>query len=122
MTDVFSDGQRLDASFVPSFSIYRSQWDRRPAHSRSIGGSPDLVIDLTEIGNDTNPATDGTTRLVFNVSQALLNAGATDGVLQGGRSIAPDAGSATGTLRFRSRGSGAFLGHVSAEHAQRVGR
>ena len=39
---------------------------------------------------------------MFNVSQALVNAGAADGILQGGRSVAADAGPATGTLTFRA--------------------
>ncbi len=101
VTDVFSDGQRLAAGFTPTFSITDRQGAVAGTFAQS-GGTPDLIVDLSAIGNDTNPATDGSTRLVFDISQALRNAGAADGVLQGGRSVAPDAGPATGTITFRT--------------------
>ena len=39
---------------------------------------------------------------MFDISQALLNAGEADAVLQGGRSTTPDASAATGTITFRT--------------------
>ena len=101
ITDVLSDGQRLDTGFAPTFTVT----DRNGTAAGTFdsgAATPDMIINLSQIGNDTDPATDGSTRLSFDVSQALLNAGETDGVLQGGRSIAPDAGAATGTIRFRT--------------------
>ena len=71
VTDVFSDGQRLAAGFTPTFSITDRTGTVAGSFTQS-GGTPDLIVDLSEIGNDTNPATDGSTRLVFDVSQALL--------------------------------------------------
>ncbi|MCU0962983.1 MAG: hypothetical protein MUF48_23055, partial [Pirellulaceae bacterium] len=101
ITDILSDGQRLDPGFPPLYSVT----DRGGTVAGSFtaaGGSPDLVVDLTEIGNDPDVSTDGTTRLVFDISQALLNAGAADGILQGGSATAPMAGGATGLVRFRA--------------------
>ncbi len=101
VTDVLSDGQRLDAGFAPTFAITDREGTWTGSFTES-GGSPDLVVDLSQIGDDLDPATDGSTRLVFNVSQALVNAGAPDGILQGGCSVAPDSVPATGTLVFRA--------------------
>ena len=101
ITDILSDGQRLDPGFAPSFSIT----DRAGTVTGSftdLGGSPDLTIDLSEVGNDVDPNTDGSTRLVFDISQALLNAGELDGVLQGGFAIGPSAGAAMGQIHFRA--------------------
>ena len=100
MTDVLSDGQRLVAGFTPAFSVTDRNGTITGSFTQVV--TPDLVVDLSQIGNDTDPATDGSTRLVFNVSQALVNAGAADGILQGGRSVAEDAGPAHGTLTFRT--------------------
>jgi uncharacterized repeat protein (TIGR01451 family)/fimbrial isopeptide formation D2 family protein len=105
LTDTFGDGQRLDGTFTPIFSID----DRDDSISGSFttgGGTPDLNVDLTQIGNDTNPATDGSTTLTFNLSQALLNNGAPDGILRGGRvlnepDLPPSIGPARGTITFR---------------------
>ncbi len=101
ITDILSDGQRLDPGFAPSFSI-TDRMGTVSGNFTDIGGSPDLTIDLSEIGSDTDPDTDGSTRIVFDLSQALLNAGELDGVLQGGFAISPPAGAATGLIHFRA--------------------
>ncbi len=101
VTDIFSDGQRLDAGFAPAFSLTDRSGTVTGVFTEG-GGTPDLTIDLSNIGNDPDPATDGSTQLVFDVSQALLNAGAADAMLEGGRSTAPDASAATGTITFRT--------------------
>ena len=100
VTDVFSDGQRLDPGYTPTLSVS----DRAGAFAGAFTPGPggDLTVDLSEIGNDPNPATDGSTRLVFDVSAAMVNLGAADGVLQGGRAQAPDAGGAIGTVTYRT--------------------
>jgi hypothetical protein len=98
VTDVFSDGQRLDPGFTPTLSAS----DRAGAVAGLFTAGGDLTVDLSEIGNDPNPATDGTTRLVFDVSAAMVTLGAADGILQGGRALAPDAGAATGTIIYQT--------------------
>lgn len=47
-----------------------------------------------------NTPTAGQTKLSFDVSQALIALGAADGVLQGGRAVAPDAAAARGRITF----------------------
>jgi uncharacterized repeat protein (TIGR01451 family)/fimbrial isopeptide formation D2 family protein len=42
----------------------------------------------------------GQTNLSFNVSQAMIALGAADGILQGGRAVAPDAAAARGRITF----------------------
>lgn len=107
--DIFSDGQRLNGSpsgpFPGPFTL--TVTDRNGTVSGNFtpsltSGATNLHVDLTEIGNDTNPATDGSTKLTFDVSRALVDLGASDGILQGGRAISPDAGPATGTITYRT--------------------
>ncbi len=97
ITDVFSDGQHFDSSFTPTLSVT----ERGTANSGSFIVGTDLIVDTSQIGNDTSPATDGSTTLNFHLSQALARI-AGDGILQGGRAIAPDAGPATVTIVFRT--------------------
>ncbi len=97
ITDVFSDGQNFDSGFTPTLSVT----ERGTANSGSFIVGTDLIVDTSQIGNDTNPATDGSTTLTFHLSQALARI-AGDGILQGGRAIAPDAGPATVTIVFRT--------------------
>ncbi len=97
VTDVISDGQHFDASFTPTLDVT----ERGSADSGSFIVGTDLIVDTSEIGNDSNPATDGSTSLFFHLSQALTRI-AGDDLLQGGRAIAPDAGPATATIVFRT--------------------
>jgi fimbrial isopeptide formation D2 family protein/uncharacterized repeat protein (TIGR01451 family) len=97
ITDTLTDGQRFVAG-TATLSVA----DRSGAVS---GAFPvgNLTVDVSQIGNDPNPATDGSTTLVFDVSGALVTLGAADGILQGGRATAPNAGPAAGTIRFRAQ-------------------
>jgi hypothetical protein len=97
VTDVFSDGQRFDATFTPTFSIT----DRAGTFAGTFNIGTTLVVDISQIGNDPNPATDGSTRMVFDVSAALVGAG-DDGILQGGRAILPNSVGAIGTITYRT--------------------
>lgn len=98
LTDVFSDGQRFDITFTPTFSVT----DRAGTVNGTFTVGGDLTVDISAIGNDPNPATDGSTRLVFDISAALIGAGSADGILQGGRATLPDSIGATGTLIYRT--------------------
>jgi hypothetical protein len=97
ITDVVSDGQHFDGSFTPTLSVT----ERGTGNSGSFIVGTDLIVDTSQIGNDSNPATDGSTTLTFHLSQALARI-AGDGILQGGRAIAPDAGPTTVTIVFRT--------------------
>ena len=101
ITDIFSDGQRLDNGFAPTFSVTDRSGTVTGTFTQS-GGTPDLTVDLSQIGNDTDPATNGSTRLEFDIAQALLNAGQLDSILQGGRATTPDSVAATGVVTFRT--------------------
>ncbi|MGD8732119.1 MAG: hypothetical protein PVH92_09575, partial [Anaerolineales bacterium] len=98
VTDTFSDGHRLDGSFTPTLTVT----DRNGTISGAFLTGTDLIVDTTEIGNDPNPTTDGSTTLNFDISAAMVRLGAADGILQGGRAVTPDAAGATGTITFRT--------------------
>jgi len=107
--DIFSDGQRLVGSpsgpFPGPFQL--SVTDRNGTVSGTftpgvVAGTTNLFVDTSQIGNDLNPATDGSTRLVFDVSRAMVELGAADGILQGGRATLPDSGPATGTITYQT--------------------
>jgi LPXTG-site transpeptidase (sortase) family protein len=97
VTDVISDGQHFDNSFTPTLGVT----ERGSADAGSFIVGTDLIVDTSEIGNDANPTTDGTTTLTFHLSQALTRI-AGDGILVGGRAVAPDAGASTATIVFRT--------------------
>lgn len=98
VSDTFSDGHRLDPTFTPTLTVT----DRSGTTSGSFLIGTDLIVDTSEIGNNPDPATDGSTTLTFDLSAAMLRLGAADGILQGGRAITPDADGATGTITFRT--------------------
>ncbi len=107
--DLLSDGQRLVGSpsgpFPGPFELTVS--DRQGSVSGNftpsiVPGASNLFIDTSSIGNDLDPATDGSTRLLFDLSRAMVDLGLADGILQGGRAIVPGAGPATGTIRYRT--------------------
>ncbi|MCL4875585.1 MAG: isopeptide-forming domain-containing fimbrial protein [Anaerolineae bacterium] len=112
--DILSDGQRFDPAFTPTFSI-GDRVDNRGGTfnltsvmtpttcAAAAGGGFNMVVDTSEIGNDANPATDGSTHLTFCVSQALLDAGALDGILQGGYTQGFTSTAATGTITYQTR-------------------
>lgn len=111
INDIFQDGQLFDFGFgatldvtdfngntVGSFTVRRST---------DADGGETLVVDETRIDRTDdgaeNPASDGSTTLTFDLSQALRDLGEADGILQGGLSDgATNKGAATGTIRFRT--------------------
>lgn len=99
VTDVLGDGQRL----VGTPTLNAGDRDGAVAGGFTIGS--DLIVDTSRFPpayGGSGACGDGSTVLNFNVSQAMLALGAANGVLTGGRAIAPDAGPATGTIRFRA--------------------
>ena len=107
--DIVSDGQRLDGSpsgpFLGPFELTAT--DRNGTVSgffnpSIVPGATNLLIDTSQIGNDPDPTTDGSTRLLFDVSRGLTDLGAADQVLQGGRVVLPDTGPATGTITYQT--------------------
>ena len=118
LSDVFQDGQRFDFAYAPTFTITDFADSRSGNFTvRSIGdpdGTPDdadtgqtLTVDQRGIdfADDAseNPASDGSTALTFDISQALIDAGATDGILQGGLTDGDTLQrSAVGTITFQT--------------------
>ena len=98
VTDVISDGQHFDPTFTPTLSAT----ERGTSTAGTFIDGTDLNVDTSQIGNDPNPSTDGTTTLTFDLSGALSRLAA-DGLLQGGRAVSPDAGPATATIVFRTQ-------------------
>ncbi|HEX3051861.1 MAG TPA: hypothetical protein VHP83_14475, partial [Aggregatilineaceae bacterium] len=110
LTDTFSDGQRFNAAFTPTISVT----DRTETRSGSMSvlnpgtatcaaaGADNVIVDVSQIGNNPDPATDGSTTVTFCISEALLDLSAADGIVQGGRAVAPNAGAATGTITFQT--------------------
>ena len=99
VTDVLSDGQRLVGT--PTLSV----GDRDGAVAGGFTPGSDLLVDTSRFPpayGGSGAWGDGSTVLTYNVSQAMLALGAANGVLTGGRAISPDAGPATGTIRFRT--------------------
>ncbi len=79
ITDTFSDGQRWDATFTPRLTMNGNGFTSASA----VIDSANVTIDVSEIGNDANPATDGTTTVHFRISDELVTRGE-DGRLIGG--------------------------------------
>ncbi len=94
LTDVLTDGQRFDnvgGDLPPVFSV--SDWNNPTPLTGSFVTGNDLII--------TDPsAPTGDTTLAFNISTAMTNAGAADGILQGGEAGATGAVPAVGTITF----------------------
>lgn len=97
LTDSIGDGQRLNPGFTPTFEIQ----ERGNTYNGTFTIGTDLIVDTSEIGNDTNPATDGSTTLQFLLSDALVGAG-DDGIIQGGRATPPDTNAAQGFVVYET--------------------
>ena len=95
VTDVLSDGQHFDPSFDPTLAVDGNGYSLGSANFNSANYTVDLSkIDLTDgppPGTTENPATDGTTRLLFRVSDEIVTRGQ-NGRMIGG-CIDPVAGS-----------------------------
>ncbi|OJX45853.1 MAG: hypothetical protein BGO78_11145 [Chloroflexi bacterium 44-23] len=66
VADIFSDGQRIDPSFTPTLAV--SGNPENHSGNFSVGN---YNVDVSEIGNDPDPATDGSTTITFNISAQL---------------------------------------------------
>ncbi|MFZ5856202.1 MAG: hypothetical protein ACOYZ6_05165 [Chloroflexota bacterium] len=111
VTDVMTDGQRFDDSTLPpTFSVSdrnTTLTDQNFTYVAPPGApnpSDDLIIDESQIGG-TGPGvpddgTNGSTTLTFNISQAMLNASAADGILQGGEADATGVLPASGSITY----------------------
>ncbi len=108
ITDVLSDGQHFDATFTPSLLINGNTYD---LSAQAMDAANYTVT--PHIGNDPDPATDGSTTLVFFVSDEIITRGQ-NGSLIGGCIPAsgtggsdPDCstyndGATTGALTYRA--------------------
>jgi large repetitive protein len=95
-----SDGQH----YLPGSARF-SVTDRGGTLSGAFTDGVNLSIDTSQIGHTGtgNPpdGTDGSTLLSFNLSQAMRDLGAADGVVQGAETILPRSATAQGTVTFR---------------------
>ncbi|RME61511.1 MAG: isopeptide-forming domain-containing fimbrial protein, partial [Caldilineae bacterium] len=109
ITDTFSDGQRWDATFTPTLSFNGNTY---VLTSQAIT-TTNYTVDESQIGNDPDPATDGSTTVIFRVSDELITRGR-NGKLVGG-CVPPtgtgggdpdcdvyDDGGTTGQIKFRT--------------------
>jgi LPXTG-site transpeptidase (sortase) family protein len=109
VTDIFSDGQHFDSSFVPTLQINGNSYTLATAAMNAAN----YTVDTSQIGNDPDPATDGSTTLTFRVSDEIITRGE-NGKLIGGCVPTtgtgggdPDCGTyddgpTTGTIIFRT--------------------
>ena len=92
--DTFSDGQRFDTSFTPTFTVTEHGQTSTTANFDLTN----YIVDESQIGNDTLAGTDGTTEVTFEISDELItrNFDDDDGKLIGGGVI--DGSSSNKTL------------------------
>ncbi|QGJ68431.1 Hypothetical protein PBC10988_0900 [Planctomycetales bacterium 10988] len=100
ITDVFSDGQRIDNTFTPTLSITENGVTTN--YTFTLGS--DFFLTLNADNNPATPATDGSTELIFRISD-LLVANSLSGQMIGG--LVPDGGTANdgqtrGLITFRT--------------------
>ncbi len=114
--DIVSDGQRLDTSFTPTFTVddrvggtVNGSFNRTtvttPTTCAAVAGTANMIEDQSQIGNTGTPGdgTDGSTHLSFCVSQAMLDAAQPDGILQGAYTDgSSSATAATGRITYRT--------------------
>jgi len=114
--DIFQDGQLFDFTYGATFTVTDLNGTVAGNFTvRSVtdpAGGQTLVVDETDIdrtddvgeaGSGSSDGSDGETTLRFDLSQALIDNGAADGILQGGFSNgATNGGAATGTITFRT--------------------
>ncbi len=116
ITDTFSDGQRFDPAFVPTLEIAGNQFDL----STAAFNAANFTVDISEIANDIDPLTDGSTTVTFRISAEMLTRGRPNGWMVGGCiPVAPTGdtggtggptpdcaaynnGATTGQIRFRT--------------------
>lgn len=107
ISDTLSDGQRLDPGYAPVLSVQGNGFTLAAAAVNGVN----YAIDTSQIGNDTNPETDGSSTLRVRVSDEMVTRGQATGILVGacippaGGSAdcgAHNAGSVSGTLVYRA--------------------
>ncbi len=79
ITDTLSDGQRFDPSYPPELQVNGNTFAL--AAAAIAGANFDVVPNYTP---DSTPPNDGTTTLIFRVSDELISRGRSDGQLLGG--------------------------------------
>jgi hypothetical protein len=107
VTDTFSDGQHFDATFTPTLQVQGNTYTL----VTSAMNVDNYSVDISEIGNDPDPSTDGSTTLIFELSDELVTRGQSDRLIGGcvptGGSASPDCnlydeGATTATIVFRT--------------------
>ena len=91
LSDLFSDGQRLDASFAPTMS-WLEHGVNNPISAFATGN---YTVFLNADNNPNTPATDGSTTLTFNISSEMVARGGDAKLLGGG---IPDTGTGANPL------------------------
>ncbi|GAB4479904.1 MAG: hypothetical protein OHK0031_00630 [Anaerolineales bacterium] len=106
VSDVISDGQHYDPTFTPTLTLTE--------HGAASSGAFNLAnvnVDTSQIGNDVNPATNGSTTINFNVSDERvtrsLDAKILGGCVPTGGTASVDCsasngGATSGTIVFRT--------------------
>jgi uncharacterized repeat protein (TIGR01451 family)/fimbrial isopeptide formation D2 family protein len=87
ITDTFSDGQRFASGFIPTLQINGNPYTLAVAPMNAAN----FTVDVSAIGNDPNPATDGSTTVSFRVSDEIITRG------QNGRLVGGCINAATGS-------------------------
>ncbi len=67
VTDILSDGLHIDPNFTPMLEINGNTYTLAAAAM----SASNYTVDTSQIGNDTNPATNGSTKLIFRVSDEI---------------------------------------------------
>jgi LPXTG-site transpeptidase (sortase) family protein len=78
LTDILSDGQHFDPSFIPTLEVSGNGYILSAADFTAANFTVDTSrIDLTDgpPPPETNPATDGTTHLTFRISDEIITRG-----------------------------------------------
>ncbi len=108
ITDTFSDGQRFDATFTPTLALNGNGYTFTVAPLAAAN----FTVDVSEIAGDPDPATDGSTTVVFRLTAEAVTRGQLARFVGG--CIDPAAGSnppdcslnndgpTTGRLKFRT--------------------
>jgi len=80
VTDLFSDGQFFDATFIPTLIVNGNPFTL----GVSSFNAANFTVDTSQVGNDLNPATDGSTTVTFQVSNEMVTRGQNGRLLGGG--------------------------------------
>jgi uncharacterized repeat protein (TIGR01451 family)/fimbrial isopeptide formation D2 family protein len=106
ISDTFSDGQNFLAGYIPTLQVNGNTYTLASAAMNAAN----YTVDVSQIANDTNPATDGSTTVYFRVSNEIITRGQNGRLIGGcvasGGSAADCAaqndGATTGRITFRT--------------------